>query len=202
MSMRLHRNQINKLVEDIVELLTVNNQHVLITQRDEQELAIENEERAKERRKPLPASMLDEFKKDVSSVLYNYVNTDRRLTETARDEVKRRDQHASMTYSIKRDLAKQEKFKLGDEAPGFIVEQLIETFMRASSVDDIFAADHDIKATLLPEIRKTMNNQRSVQQEMKNRVKAIAKRSNTWEDQYFVVSQRLKDLYQLDAVKS
>lgn len=175
MSMRLFRNQVSKLAESIIHILTKRHEYVEIGEEAE-----------------------EEFRKDVEAVLYNYLSTDRRLTDRARRQVESRGEDQSMVYSVKHTLARRERFGLNDEAPGFIVEQLTEALLHSSNVEEIYAEDHEIMAALLPEIRNTMANQKNLQQEVASKMKKLERESANWEDLYFQVNQRLKEKYQLD----
>ena len=92
MSMRLYRNQISKLSDMIIRVLTEENEIVEIAKR---QMPTEEESRSVTwsnsrggRRDPFEDTqsdlMINEFRQDIRAVLNNYVNTDRRLTDEAR----------------------------------------------------------------------------------------------------------------------
>jgi uncharacterized protein len=197
MSMRLFRNQIPKLADSLIHLLTIENEYVEISLREasEEETPAPSSSRYSSY-EDTPDTMFEEFKKDVKAVLYNYIQTEKRIIEEARAHIERTGDGS--LYKMKRILAKRENFGLNDEAPGFIVEQLIEALLHSGNVAEIYAPDHVIKSALLPELRDTMGNQRNLQQEVEQRIKHLEQGSVRWEDQYFLVSQRLKEKYQLD----
>ena len=142
--------------------------------------------------------MVEEFRKDICAVLNSYVQTDRRLTDEARRLVEARGDDPSMIYAEKRRLAKHENFGLNEDAPSYIVGQLIEALLHTESVEEIYAQDKEIHSLLLPEIRDIMSNQRNLQQEVEQRIKYLEKGSESWEDLFFQINQRLKEKYQLD----
>jgi len=192
MSMRLHKSQISKLTDSILETLTETNQFVEVAERPE-------DERIDPRRgTQLPDTKIDELRRDVQSVLYSYLNNDQRLHSEARRRVERAGEDQSEVYNTKRQLAKQEGFGLGEEAPSYIIEQLIETLLHSSNVEEIFAEDKELRVALLPILRESMNTRRNLQQEVSNRLKQIEKSSESWEELFFTVNQRLKDRYHLD----
>lgn len=191
MSMRLQKAQIAPLVNTIINTLTLQNEFVKIAPYEPQE----DEPR---RAGPTPSTMVDELRKDISGVLYNYLNTDQRLHNQAREQVERSGEDHSEIYNRKRALAKREDFGLGDDAPTFIITQLIEALLHSSSVEDIYASDVELRAVLLPELREAMSNQRNVSHEMAQRVRQITQIGNQWEDLYTLVKGRLSEKYQLD----
>jgi hypothetical protein len=191
MSMRLQKSQISNLVNVIINILTIQNEFVKIAPY----VPREDEPR---RGGPVPTTMVDELRKDISGVLFNYLNTDQRLHSQARDQVEREGVDHSEIYNRKRALAKREDFGLGEEAPSFIITQLIEALLHSSSVEEIYASDLDLRAALLPELREAMSNQRNVSHEMAQRVRQINQISEQWEDFYALVKGRLNERYQID----
>ena len=201
MSMRLYRNQISKLVDMIIRVLTEENEIVEIAERppeveDEKVVKWSNQKPKYEGEDAL--YLWPEFRQDIRAVFNNYINTDRRLTEEARNIVNARGDDPSMIYSEKRRLAKHENFGLNEDAPSYIVVQLIEALLHTESVEEVYAQDREIHALLLNEIREIMSNQRNLQQEVEQRIRNLERSSQTWEDLYFQVNQRLKERYQID----
>jgi len=203
--MRLYRNQISKLSDTIIRVLTEENEIVEIAKRqppaEEDNLSVTWSNRGGRSNQydgPQSDLMVNEFRQDIRAVLNNYVNTDRRLTDEARKLVESRGDDPSMIYSEKRRLAKHENFGLNEDAPSYIIGQLIEALLHTESVEEVYAQDRDIHMLLLPEIRDIMSNQRNLQQEVEQRIRNLERGSETWEDLFFQVHQRLKDRYQLD----
>jgi hypothetical protein len=191
MSMRLQKAQIAPLVNTIINTLTLQNEFVKIA-------PYEPREDEPRRAGPVPTSMVEELRRDISGVLQNYLNTDQRLHNQAREQVERAGEDHSEIYNRKRALAKREDFGLGDDAPTFIITQLIEALLHSSNVEEIYASDAELRAVLLPELREAMSNQRNVSHEMAQRVRVINQIGNQWEDLYTLVKGRLSEKYQLD----
>ena len=175
MQLRLHRAQVSKLSQSLVALLTEQSQYVEVGD-----------------------GLDEEFRKDIDSVLISYVKTDRRITDVARSIIEERGEEYNTLYRVKKDLAKRENFGLGDEAPGYIAEQLIRGFMHSPNVEEIYAPDHQIRALIIPELRSAMSNQRNIQKEVEQRLKHLERGSTDWEDQFQLISARLKEKYNLD----
>ena len=204
MSMRLYSKQIHSLTSDIVRTLTEEHDIIEIAEREpptEEELkkrsaqASYGFDRYGEDNKEF---MVAEFHQTISDVLRTYVKIDQELTQLARHDVERRKDDPSMIYSEKRRLAKQRNFGLNDDAPSWIVTQLIEQFYHTKSVGEVYAQDKEIYGVLIPLIRERMSTQQNLQQEVEQRIKRLEKSSETWEDLFFQVNQRLNDKYQLD----
>ncbi len=202
MSMRLYSKQINSLTNDIIRILIEENECLEIAIREPVEEGEESKHsRLMRERYPEddPTLMMSEFRQTISDVLRTYIKIDQELTQLARLDVERRKDDPSMIYSEKRRLAKQRNFGMNDDAPNWIVSQLIEQFLfHTSSVADVFAEDSEIYKLLIPLIRERMSTQQNLQQEVMQRVKNLEKGSQTWEDLFFQINQRLKEMYQVD----
>ena len=92
----------------------------------------------------------EEFKRDVESILREYIRKDREITEAAKDILEARGLPYSDLFRIKRQLAEREDFAIGDESISWIANQLIELFMRSAFVEEVYADD----ATLLEELAR------------------------------------------------
>ena len=81
---------------------------------------------------------------DVASVLKEYIRVDRELTDKAKDLVEQRGLPYGEFTKIKRRLAEEKEFALGEEALNWICTQLQETFMHSPHVAEVFADDADL----------------------------------------------------------
>lgn len=199
MSMRLYTKQIHSLTNDIVRVLTEENEVIEIAKREELEEDDKSRRPSHDRYGEENSTlMIAEFRQTISDVLRTYIKIDQELTHLARLDVERRKDDPSMIYSEKRRLAKQRNFGMNDDAPSWIVSQLIEQLFHTKSVEEVYAQDKDIYELLIPLIREKMSTQQNLQQEVEQRIKRLEKSSENWEDLFFQVNQRLKEKYQLD----
>lgn len=172
-NLRLYGGQIPQLVQEIIRELT---ERALIEVSEES---------------------MDEFKIDVQSVLRSYVRMDRRLTEEARETALTNGLDHREHHKIKRRLAEDRHFKLNKEAPGFISEQLIETFMQSRHVDEIFAGDSELRALLVPLVRYHMNSNRDISAEVRKRLRTLDESSREWDVRFQQIHERLSQKYNL-----
>ena len=172
-NLRLYGGQIPELVQREISALTQDN------------LIEVNEE------------SMHEFKLDVQSVLRSYVRMDRRLTEEARDLARSEGLDHREYHKIKRRLAEERRFKLNRDAPGFIADQLIETFMQSTHVEEIFASDQELRVVLVKQLREQMGNARDVEGEVRRRLNTIHQSSQEWEARYAELYEKLSIKYNL-----
>jgi hypothetical protein len=88
---------------------------------------------------------------DVQGVLREYIRTDRKLTNKARELSEK----GRGSFSrIKRQLSIRNNFKVGDEGIDYIVDQLIETFLHSHHIEEIYADDRELRRTISTIIKK------------------------------------------------
>lgn len=134
----------------------------------------------------------EEFKRDIESILREYIRKDRELTETAKDILEARGLPYSDLFRTKRQLAEREDFAIGDESINWIATQLIELFMRSRYVEEVYAEDMVLRRTLKDMLRRNMQADDDLDREVKRHLKHLTEGTNSFEIEY----QK-----QLDAIK-
>ena len=172
-NLRLYGGQIPQLIQEIIRELT------------SKELIEVSEE------------SMDEFKIDIQSVLRSYVRMDKRLTEEARDSARAQGLDHREHHKIKRKMAEDRRFKLNKEAPGFIADQLIETFMQSTHVEEIYAADSELRAVLTQLLRYHMNNQRDISMEVRRQLRNLDEGSQEWDIRFQELHGKLSSKFNI-----
>ena len=126
----------------------------------------------------------NEVELDIGSVLKEYIRRDKSLTERAKDICERQGLPYNSFPKIKRQLAKKENFKIGDEAMDYLMEQIIGVFMHSQFVDEIYAEDHDLKVTMRDVIRKHTDIEDDIDEEARRKIKNLQEGTSEWEIEY------------------
>lgn len=170
--MRLYGGQVAVIAEEILRTLT---------RAGDLEIAPEN---------------MPEVELDIQSVLREYIRMDRDLTERARDAIAK-----SGDGSVgreKRKLAKDKGFSVGEDAIGYIIDQLIETFFHTQFVDEVYAADNEIRKKINLIMRRHMSMDDELDREVRDKIKNLEEGSQSWEIEYEQVLAKLKRTKKLD----
>ncbi len=125
-----------------------------------------------------------EVELDLAAVLNQYIRDEAEITDKARDVMGRRGLPSSQLGQIKRQIAEQRKFKLGDEAMDYLVDQLIEFLMHSHNVEEIYAPDHRLRRLLRDPLRKVQNFDGAVDEQVRGRMKHVQEGSALWEVEY------------------
>jgi uncharacterized protein len=134
----------------------------------------------------------NEAELDVVSVLKEYVRLDRELTERAKDVMEIRGLPYAQFGRIKRSLADQKEFGLGEDGITWILNQLLETFMQSKAVDEIFADDATLRRKVREILKKHMTVDEELDKEVRQRIKNLEEGSATWEIEYAKVMEQMK----------
>ena len=134
----------------------------------------------------------NEVELDVQAVLKEYIRTDRELTETAKDMCESKGLPFSSYPKIKRKLADQRRFIIGDEAIDYIMDQLIRTFMNSQFVEEIFSEDHEMKQRMKPVLRHHTEIEDDLDQEARTKIKNLEEGTRDWEIEYAKAMSQVK----------
>jgi len=132
----------------------------------------------------LEVSDRDEFKRDVESILKEYLRKDRELTNRAKDELERKHLPYSDLFKTKRTIAEDADFGIGDESVNWICSQLLELFMRSQFVTEVFAEDPVIRKKLKEILRRHMQADDDIDREVRRHLKHLSENTSTFEIEY------------------
>jgi len=125
-----------------------------------------------------------EVVKDIESVFSSYSATEKQVTERARDMAQSRNLPSSELARIRGLEAERRGIKLGDDMLDHLLDQLIEMLMHSSNVDEVFAEDHELRRTMRPVLRKHLDEDTVVEQEVRAKLKHVQEGTRTWEIEY------------------
>ncbi|MBK8236371.1 MAG: DUF507 family protein [Nannocystaceae bacterium] len=132
----------------------------------------------------LEISNREEFKRDIESILKEYLRKDRVLTESAKDLLEARGLPYSELYKTKRQLAEREDFAIGDDSVNWIANQLVEMFMQSQFVDEVFAEDGALRRTLKDILRRNMQADDDLDREVRRHLKHLEEGTSSFEIEY------------------
>jgi hypothetical protein len=132
----------------------------------------------------IEVSDVTEFKQDVESILKEYLRKNREITEGSKDILEHRGLPYSELYKIRRQMAEDHDFGIGDESPNWIANQLIELFMASSFVEEVYADDVELRKKLKEILRKHMQVDDDLDREVRKHLKHLAEGTESFEIEY------------------
>lgn len=146
----------------------------------------------------LEVSDREEFKRDVESILKEYRRKDRELTDRAKDELERKKLAYSDLFKVKRSMADEQDFGIGEEALNWIANQLLELFMQSKFVSEIYADDAVIRKKLKEILRRHMQADEDLDREVRRHLKHLTENTSTFEIEYQKQLELIKRKHGLD----
>jgi hypothetical protein len=145
----------------------------------------------------IPDDLVEEAELDVVGVLKEYSRMDRTLTNRARDIVAA--EGGQNEFRVKRQLAREKNFPLGDDALDYVVNQMIETFEHSQNIEEIFGEIRDLRALINPIIKKhTRDRSGELDEAVRRRLKNLEEGSAAWDIEYERTMSRVRKLQNLD----
>jgi hypothetical protein len=170
--MRLYAGKIPVIAAEIVKTL-VDNDELSVLDRGESEL-------------------------DIQAVLKEYLRLDRECTEKAKDLMQKRNLPYEHFGKIKRQLAAEKAFGLGDESLDWMTTQMIESFMQSPHVEEVFADDSTLRKRMTDILKKHMLIDDEIDAEVRRRIKNLEEGTATWEIEYQKALDQIKKNRRLD----
>lgn len=129
---------------------------------------------------------------DVKAILDQYVKVEEEVWERAKDLVQQRNLPQSELARVRRIVADERKHKVGDDGIDWIIEQLIEGFLVSANVDEVFADDPTLRRRIHDVMRKHLEDDNSVDLEVRGRLKHLQEGTPAWEIEYQKVLHEVK----------
>jgi len=145
-------------------------------------------------------SVLDrgEAELDIQAVLKEYLRLERECTEKAKDLLQKRNLPYEHFGKIKRQIANEKAFGLGDEGLDWMTTQMIESFMQSPHVEEVFADDATLRKRMTDILKKHMQIDDEIDAEVRRRIKNLEEGTATWEVEYQKALDQIKKNRRLD----
>src|SRR6185436_20799684 len=129
---------------------------------------------------------------DVQAVLKEYLRLEREITDRAKDVLQKRNLPYEQFGKVKRALAGEKGFGLGDEGLEWMTNQMIESFMQSPHIEEIFAEDAVLRKKMSDVMKKHMLVDDELDEEVRRKIKNLEEGTATWEIEYSKVLDQMK----------
>ena len=110
-----------------------------------------------------------EAEMDVQAVLKEYLRLDREITEKAKDLLQKRNLPYEQFGKIKRTLAGEKAFGLGEDGLEWMTTQIIESFMQSPHIEEIYVDDTVLRKRMSEVLKKHMQVDEELDEEVRRR---------------------------------
>src|SRR5262245_21530992 len=129
---------------------------------------------------------------DVQAVLKEYLRLEREITDKAKDLLQKRNLPYEQFGKIKRTLAGEKAFGLGEDGLEWMTTQMIESFMQSPHIAEIFVEDSVLRKHMADVLKKHMQVDEDLDEEVRRRIKNLQEGTSTWEVEYGRVLDQIK----------
>ncbi len=129
---------------------------------------------------------------DIQAVMKEYLRLEREVTEQTKDLLESRNLSHGQFGKIKRMVAEEKNFSMGEEGILWICNQILETFMQSQFVEEIYASDADMRKKMSILIRRHMMVEEELDAEVRDRIKNLQEGSDNWEIEYSKVMGQIR----------
>jgi len=134
----------------------------------------------------------EEAELDIVSVLKEYLRMDREITERTKDLIESRGLQYGQFGKIKRAVAEEREFGLGEEGIIWICNQILETFMHSRFIEEVYSSDADMRKKMKILLRKHMMVDEEMDEEVRKRIKNLQEGTAHWDVEYSKVMNQIK----------
>jgi hypothetical protein len=89
-------------------------------------------------------------------------------------------------------VAEQKGLKVGEDVVDYLLDQIVEAFLYSNNVDEVFAADVDLRRKMAPIVKKHMQVDEELDREVRGRIRHVEEGTPAWEIEYTKVLETLK----------
>ncbi len=129
---------------------------------------------------------------DVQAVLKEYLRLDKEITEKAKDLLSKRNLPYEQFGKVKRAIAGEKGFGLGDDGLDWMTTQMIESFMQSPHIEEVFAEDSILRRKMTDILKKHMMVEEELDAEVRRRIKNLEEGTSTWEVEYQRALEQIK----------
>ncbi len=129
---------------------------------------------------------------DVQAVLKEYLRLEKEITEKAKDLLQKRNLPYEQFGKVKRALASEKNFGLGDEALDWMINQMIESFMQSQHIEEVFVDDGVLRRKMADVLKRHMMVEEELDAEVRRRIKNLEEGTSTWDIEYQKALEQIK----------
>lgn len=142
--------------------------------------------------KDIEAESPKEVEADVAAVLNQYLNDEREVNERAKDVLERTGKSNTDFQRVRALVADEKGIKVGDEALDYLLDQVVEMLMHSNNVEEVFAADVDLRRRMAPVFKKHMAVDSAIDAEVRAQLRHVKEGTREWEVEYARVLEQVK----------
>jgi hypothetical protein len=133
-----------------------------------------------------------EARRDVESVLKEYLRLDREIVDEAKNRMEIRGLGYSQLGKVKGQVGKERGAPSQDEVLPYLLDQIMHLLFHSANVAEIFAEDVELRKSLTPILRKHMEVDSDLDREVRSKIKNLQDGTTDFDVEYARVMEQIK----------
>lgn len=134
----------------------------------------------------------EEAKLDIEAVLKEYLRLEREVVEDAKSRMEQRGLGFGNLGRIKSQVARERGAPQAEDVLPYLVEQILSILFHSANIAEIFAEDVELRKVLTPILRKHMEVEQELDQEVRSKIKNLEEGTASFEIEYQKVMDQMK----------
>jgi uncharacterized protein len=131
-----------------------------------------------------------EVKIDLEAVMENYLREESVVVSKA--QALMGDGEELSFGKMKKMIADDMDFRTGEEGIDWVINQMLESFMISNNVEEVFAPDNEMRRKIIEIIRKHLDIEEQIDEEVRRKIKHIKEGTRAWEMEYTKVRREVE----------
>jgi hypothetical protein len=132
----------------------------------------------------VPAEQVAEVVLDVEAIIKEYLRMEEEIASQAREMIQKRGISYTEFGKLKRMIAEEKGFEMGDKAIIWITNQIIESFMYNNRVEEVYTEDRDLRQKIAKVFDTQLGIAEEVDREVRDKIKHLEEGSPEWDIEY------------------
>ena len=132
----------------------------------------------------VPVEQIPEVVLDIEAIIKEYLRMDEEISSIARDQLQKKGISYTEFGKLRRVIAEEKNFEMGDRALHWIAHQIIECFLINNRVAEIFSEDPVLRKKIIRVFGKYLGLEEQVDRETREKIKNLEEGSPEWELEY------------------
>jgi hypothetical protein len=158
--MKIYRGKIKPISEDVVTILV-----------NEGDIEV-------------PAEQIPEVVLDIEAIIKEYLRLEEEVSSLARERLQKQGISYTEFGKLRRMIAEEKNFEMGDRALHWIAHQIIECFMINNRVAEIYSEDPVLRKKIIRVFGQYLGLEEQVDREARERIKNVAEGTPEWDIEY------------------
>ncbi len=129
---------------------------------------------------------------DVEAVLRNYLQMEKDVNEKTRELLERTNRGNDQYSRVREQIADSKGIKVGDETLDYLLDQVVEIFNHSNNLEEIFAADIELRRKMAPIFKKYMAVDEALDAEVRAQIRHVREGTRDWDIEYQRVLEQVK----------